>query len=88
MTVGSCFFEQLPSLPMADIDLTDTEATVLRTVQSQETADFYDLSRLVGAGPRAVQEAVQHLVEHDLVHVSGRHVRCTRTGDQWVRRHE
>jgi Mn-dependent DtxR family transcriptional regulator len=72
---------------MADVDLSDTEATVLRTVQSQETADLYDLSQSVGAGPRAVQEAVQQLARHDLVHVSGRHVRCTRTGDRWVRQH-
>ncbi|MFB6272872.1 MAG: Lrp/AsnC family transcriptional regulator [Salinibacter sp.] len=73
---------------MPDADLTDTETAVLRAVQSQETADLYDLSREIGAGPRAVQEAVQRLAQHDLVHVSGRHVRCTRTGDQWVRRHE
>ena len=73
---------------MASPDLTDTEAAVLRTVHTQETADLYDLSQGVGAGPRAVQEAVQRLAQDDLVHVSGRHVRCTRTGDQWVRRHE
>mgnify|MGYP006284113341 CR=1 FL=1 len=73
---------------MADADLSDTEATVLRAVQSQETADLYDLSQLVGAGPRAAQEAVQRLAEHDFVHVSGRHVRCTRAGDEWIRQHE
>jgi len=73
---------------MAPPDLTDTEASVLRAVHSQETADLYDLAQGIGAGPRAVQEAVQHLARHDLVHVSGRYVRCTRAGDQWVRRHE
>lgn len=71
-----------------DADLTDTEFAVLQAVQAQETADLYDLSRGVGAGPRAVQEAVQRLARHDLVHVSGRHVRCTRSGDRWVRRRE
>ena len=28
------------------------------------------------------------LAQHDLVHVSGRHVRCTGTGDQWMRQHQ
>ena len=73
---------------MADIDLTDTQATVLRALQAQETADMYDLSQQTGAGPRAVQEAVQRLAQHDLAHVTGRHVRCTRAGDRWVRQHE
>lgn len=73
---------------MPSPDLADTEAAVLRAVHAQETVDLYDLSQAVGTGPRAVQEAVQRLVEHDFVHVSGRHVRCTRTGDQWVRQHE
>ena len=61
------------------------EATVLRAVQPEGTADLYDLAQAVGAGPRAVQEAVQRLTRHDLVHVSGRHVRCTTAGDRWVR---
>ena len=73
---------------MADVDLTDTEASVLRALASQETADLYDLSQGIGAGPRAVQEAVQRLAQHDFVHVSGRHVRCTRTGTEWIRQHE
>ncbi|MFB6099175.1 MAG: Lrp/AsnC family transcriptional regulator [Salinibacter sp.] len=73
---------------MSDAALTDTEATVLRAVHAQETADLYDLSQQVGAGPRAVQEAVRRLAQHDLVHVSGRYVRCTRTGDRWVRQHQ
>lgn len=73
---------------MADVNLTDTEASVLRTLQAQETVDLYDLARGVGTGPGAVQTAVQRLAKHDFVHVSGRHVRCTRTGDQWVRRHK
>lgn len=73
---------------MSSPDLPETEAAVLRTLQGHETVDLYDLSQQVGAGPRAVQEAVQHLAQHDLVHVSGRHVRCTRTGDQWVRERE
>lgn len=73
---------------MANPDLTDTEAKVLRAVHAQDTVDLYDLSQAVGAGPRAVQETVQRLTQHDLVHVSGRHVRCTRTGDRWVRQQE
>ena len=73
---------------MAFPDLTDTEAEVLQTVHAQEGADLYDLPQTVGAGPRAVQETVQHLARHDLVHVSGRHVRCTGTGDQWMRQHQ
>lgn len=73
---------------MASPDLTDTEAEVLRAVRAQEGADLYDLAQAVGTGPRAVQEAVQRLAQHDLVHVSGRHVRCTGSGDQWVRRHQ
>jgi Mn-dependent DtxR family transcriptional regulator len=73
---------------MADVDLSDTEARVLRAVQDQETADLYDLSQRLGAGPRTVQESVRRLAQHDFVHVSGRHVRCTREGDRWVRQHE
>ena len=73
---------------MSSPDLTDAEAEVLRAVHAQETVDLYDLSQAVGAEPRTVQEAVQGLVQHDFVHVSGRHVRCTRAGGQWVRRHE
>ena len=72
---------------MPSPDLSDTEATVLRAVQPEGTADLYDLAQAVGAGPRAVQEAVRHLARHDLVHASGRHVRCTSAGDQWVRVH-
>ena len=73
---------------MSTPHLTETEAAVLRTVHAQETVDLYDLAQSVGAGPRAAQEAVQQLAQHDLVHVSGRHVRCTRSGAQWVRQHE
>jgi len=73
---------------MPSPDLTDAEAEVLRAVHAQETVDLYDLAQSVGTGPRAAQEAVQRLAQHDLVHVSGRHVRCTRSGDQWVRQHE
>ena len=73
---------------MGNANLGETEAEVLRAVHAQETVDLYDLSQAVGAGPRAVQEAVQRLAGHDFVHVSGRHVRCTRSGDQWVRQHE
>ncbi len=73
---------------MPSPDLTDTEAAVLQTVHAQKDADLYDLAQAVGAGPRAVQETVQHLAQHDLVHVSGRRVRCTRTGDRWVRQHQ
>ncbi|WP_263807967.1 Lrp/AsnC family transcriptional regulator [Salinibacter sp.] len=72
---------------MSSPDLSDTEADVLRAVQSEATADLYDLARAVGAGPRAVQNAVRRLARYDLVHASGRHVRCTSTGDQWVRAH-
>jgi predicted transcriptional regulator len=46
------------------------------------------LSQTVGAGPRAVQEAVQRLAQKDFVHVAGRQVRCTRAGDQWMRQHQ
>jgi Mn-dependent DtxR family transcriptional regulator len=69
-------------------DLTDTDAAVLRAVHTQEDADLYDLAQAMGAGPRAVQETVQRLAQHDLVHASGRRVRCTRAGDRWVRQHE
>lgn len=73
---------------MASPDLTDVEASVLRAAHAREGADLYDLAQAVGAGPRAVQEAIQRLARHDLLHASGRHVRCTRTSDQWVRQHE
>jgi len=72
---------------MSSPDLSDTEAAVLRTVQAQDVADLYDLAQAVGTGPRAVQDTVRRLSRHDLVHVSGRHVRCTAAGDQWVRAH-
>jgi len=72
---------------MSSPDLSETEAAVLRAVQPQTTADLYDLAQAVGAGPRAVQDAVRRLSRHDLVHVSGRHVRGTKAGDQWVRSH-
>ena len=72
---------------MSSPDLSDTEAALLRAVQTESTADLYDLARATGAGPRSVQETVQRLARHDLVHVSGRHVRCTNAGDQWVRAH-
>lgn len=72
---------------MSSPDLSETEADLLRAVQPENTADLYDLARAVGVGPRAVQDAVRRLAQHDLVHVSGRHVRCTTTGDQWVRAH-
>lgn len=73
---------------MPQSDLTDTEATVLRAVHAHDAADLYDLSQTVGAGPRAVQEAVQRLAQKDFVHVAGRQVRCTRAGDQWMRQHQ
>jgi len=44
---------------MSSPDLSDTEADVLRAVQSEATADLYDLARAVGAGPRAVQGPVR-----------------------------
>ncbi|WP_263785685.1 helix-turn-helix domain-containing protein [Salinibacter grassmerensis] len=72
---------------MSSPDLSDTEADVLQAVQSEDTADLYDLARAVGVGPRAVQDAVRRLARHDFVHASGRHVRCTNAGDQWVRTH-
>lgn len=72
---------------MASRDLSDTEATVLRAVQAQNIVDLYDLSQEMGTGPRTVQDTVRRLATHDLVHVSGRRVRCTRAGDQWVREH-
>lgn len=74
---------------MTPPDLSDLEADVLRTVHVQEGADLYDLARAVGTGPRAVQVAVQGLVQHDLVHVSERgvRVRCTGAGHRWVRGH-
>ncbi len=75
---------------MASSDFTDMETTVLRAVHAQEGADLYELAQAVGTGPRAVQEAVQTLAQHDFVHVSERgvRVRCTRAGDQWIRRHQ
>jgi len=75
---------------MSASSLTDMEATVLRAVHAQEGADLYELAQGVGAGPRTVQEAVQTLAQHDFVHVSERgvQVRCTRAGDQWLRRHQ
>jgi Mn-dependent DtxR family transcriptional regulator len=72
---------------MSSPDLTETETAVLRTVQDQNAADLYDLAQAVGTGPRAVQDAIRRLSRHDLVHVSGRHVRCTAAGDEWVRAH-
>ncbi len=68
-------------------DLSETEASVLRAVRSEERVDIYNLAHDLGEGPRTVQAAIQRLAEDDLVHVSGRQVRCTKTGDQWVRRH-
>ena len=73
---------------MTSPDLTDTEAKTLRAVHAQEGADLYDLAQAVDTGPRAVQKTVQRLAQHDLVHVSGRHVRCTRTGDRWLRQYK
>ena len=73
---------------MPQPNLTDTEATVLRAVHANDSTDLYDLSRAVGTGPRAVQEAVQRLAQNDFVHVAGRQVRCTKAGDQWMRQHQ
>ncbi|MEF8817665.1 MAG: Lrp/AsnC family transcriptional regulator [Salinibacter sp.] len=72
---------------MSSPDLSDADAALLRTIQTESTADLYDLAQAVGTGPRSVQEALRRLAQHDLVHVSGRHVRCTNAGDQWVRAH-
>lgn len=68
-------------------DLSDAEAHVLRAVQAEGSADLYDLAQAVGAGPRAVQEAVRTLADHRLVLVTdrGRQVRCTPAGDELVR---
>jgi predicted transcriptional regulator len=73
---------------MPQPNLTDTEATVLRAVHARDGTGLYDLSQTVGTGPRAVQEAVQRLAQKDFVHVSGRRVRCTGAGDQWMRQHQ
>jgi predicted transcriptional regulator len=73
---------------MPQPDLPDTEETVLRAVHANDGSDLYDLSQAIGTGPRAVQEAVQGLAQKDFVHVSGRRVRCTKTGDRWMRQHQ
>jgi len=69
-------------------DLSEREETLLRAIREEGIVDLYDLAQGVGTGPRAVQEAVQYLVQHDLVHVSGRRARCTERGDQWVHDHQ
>lgn len=70
-------------------DLTKSEVEVLRAVHTQEGADLYELARIVGMGPRTVQESIRQLAQDDLVHVSDRgfRVECTRAGDDWVRHH-
>lgn len=67
-------------------DLSELEASVLQTVHAEGSADLYDLARLVGTGPRSVQEAVQRLSEARLVIVAERgvEVHCTPAGTDLV----
>ncbi|PQJ35121.1 hypothetical protein BSZ35_11415 [Salinibacter sp. 10B] len=63
-------------------DLSDLEATVLQAVHAEGSADLYDLARIVGTGPRSVQDAVQRLSDERLVIVAerGMEVHCTPAG--------
>lgn len=73
---------------MADApELSETELAVLQAVHAEGGADLYALSRAVGAGPRAVQEAVQSLSLQTLVLVveDGVKVYCTPDGDEMAR---
>lgn len=70
---------------MALSDRTDLEASLLRVIHEEGLVDLYDLAQAVGAGPRAVQEAVGTLAEDGLVYVTDRSVRCSREGEALVR---
>jgi Mn-dependent DtxR family transcriptional regulator len=67
-------------------DLSDLEATVLQAVHAEGSADLYDLARVVGTGPRSVQEAVRRLSDERLVIVAERgvEVHCTPAGTDLV----
>jgi len=73
----------MPSAP----ELSDTESAVLQAVHADGSADLYALSRAIGAGPRAVQEAVQSLSQKNLVLVveDGVKVYCTPDGEEVAR---
>jgi Mn-dependent DtxR family transcriptional regulator len=70
---------------MALSDRSDLEASLLRVIHEEGLVDLYDLAQAVGAGPRAVQEAVGTLAEDGLVYVTDRSVRCSREGEALVR---
>lgn len=81
-----CDANSAPVMPAPD--LSDKEETLLRAIREEGIVDLYDLAQGIGTGPRAVQEAVRYLVQHDLVHASGRRIRCTKRGEQWVYDHQ
>jgi len=73
---------------MADApELSDLEATVLRAVHAEGSADLYALAQAAETGPRTVQEAVRNLAREDLVIVSdrGSTVHCTPMGEDAAR---
>lgn len=68
-------------------ELSETESAVLQAVHAEGGADLYALSRALGTGPRAVQEAVQALSQKSLVLVveDGLKVYCTPDGEEVAR---
>jgi len=68
-------------------ELSNPEASVLRAVCAEGSADLYALAQAVGTGPRTVQEAVRALARRDLVIVSDRGltVHCTPAGEDVAR---
>lgn len=72
---------------MSEPQFSDVEMSVLRAVQSEGSLDLYELARIVGTGPKSVQEAVQRLSDERLVIVAanGVEVHCTPRGEDVVR---
>lgn len=72
---------------MNESQFSDVEISVLRAVQTEGSVDLYDLARIVGTGPKSVQEAVQNLSDERLVIVAanGVEVHCTPRGEEVVR---
>jgi len=68
-------------------ELSDIEASVLRAVHAEGSADLYALAQAVDTGPRTVQEAVRGLARKDLVIVPdrGSTVYCTPAGENAAR---
>ena len=67
--------------------LSDTESAVLQAVHAEGNADLYALARVIGTGPRTVQDAVQTLSQKGLVLVveDGVEVYCTPDGEKVAR---